>query len=151
MSSGMYPPPADPLTGPPRESQRFEDDDGAAWWGFAAVMLFIGGVMNFIYGWAAIDSANFYINDVDYVISDLSTWGWVMLGLGVVQIGAAIGIGFGSQIGRWIGIISAAANAIAQLLSIPGYPFLSLALFSLDLLILYGLTAHPRVRRGGAI
>jgi hypothetical protein len=151
MSSGLYPPPADPVTGPPRGSQPYDDDAGAAWWGFAGIMLFIGGALNFIYGWAAIDSANFYVNDAEYVISDLNTWGWLMLGLGVVQVAAAIGICFGNQLARWVGIVSAGANAIVQLLAIPGSPFLSLSLFGLDILILYGLIAHSRPRAGGAI
>jgi hypothetical protein len=35
-------------------------------------------------------------------------------------------------------------NAIAQLLDIPAYPLWSLALFSLDILILFGLAAYGR-------
>jgi hypothetical protein len=151
MASPTYPPPADPVTGPSRGSQRFDDDSGAAWWGFAAIMLLIGGILNFIYGWAAIDSANFYINDADYVISDLNTWGWVVLVIGAIQVTGAIGLFAGSQYGRWIGILAAAANAIVQLLAIPGYPFLSLALFGLDILILYGLVAHGHPKQGGVI
>lgn len=150
-SRSTYPPPADPATGPPRGSQRFDDDDGAAWWGFAAIMLLIGGVLNFIYGWAAIDSANFYINNAKYVISDLNTWGWVVLVIGVIQVTGAIGLFAGNQYGRWIGILSASAGAIAQLLAIPGYPFLSVTLFAVDILILYGLITHGHPRRGGAI
>jgi len=35
-----------------------------------------------------------------------------------------------------------ALNGIAQLLFIPAYPFWSLALFTLDILVIYGLIAH---------
>jgi hypothetical protein len=35
-----------------------------------------------------------------------------------------------------------AVNAIAQLLFIPSYPFWALAIFSLDVLVLYGLAAY---------
>lgn len=148
MSSSIYPPPTGPVTGPPPGDPRFDDDDGAAWWGFAGIMLLIAGVLNFIYGWAAIDTANFYVNNADYVISDLNTWGWVVLGIGVFQVGGAIGLFAGSQIGRWVGIVAAAANAIAQLLAIPGYPLLSLAMFGVDILIIYGLVTHGHAKRG---
>ena len=35
-------------------------------------------------------------------------------------------------------------NAIIQLLFIPAYPFWSLALFTLDILVIYGLIAHGK-------
>jgi len=35
-----------------------------------------------------------------------------------------------------------AANAIAQMLMIPAYPFWSLALFTLDIVAIYGLVAY---------
>jgi hypothetical protein len=140
----------DPVTGPQRGSERYEDD-GAAWWGFAAIMLLIVGILNFIYGWAAIDNSKFYVRDAEYVISDLKTWGWVVLVIGVVQIGGALGLFAGSQIGRWIGILAAGCNAIAQLLLLSGAPFLSLALFGIDVLIIYGLVAHGHPRKGGVI
>ena len=33
-------------------------------------------------------------------------------------------------------------NAIAQLLFMPSYPFWALSVFTLDVLVLYGLAAH---------
>jgi hypothetical protein len=56
---------------------------------------------------------------------------------------AAIGsIWRGGQFGRWIGVTSASVNAIVQLLFIASNPFLSLALFSVDLLVIFGLIAY---------
>jgi hypothetical protein len=109
---------------------------------FAAVLLLIAGVLNIIYGIGAIDDANFYVADARYVFSDLATWGWIQLIVGAVQVIAAFAIWRGSEIGRWIGIGSASVNAIVQLLFLPSYPFLSLALFAVDILIVYGLVAY---------
>jgi hypothetical protein len=47
-----------------------------------------------------------------------------------------------NQFARWTGVAVLGLNAIAQLLFIPAYPFWSLALFSIDILAIYGLVAY---------
>lgn len=128
--------------GRPSVSETYEAERGDGWVMFAGVMMLILGVMNVIYGIAAIDSANFYVQDAKYVVSDLNTWGWVLLAAGVVQFLAAIGIWLGSQLARWIGVIAAGLNAITQMLFIDSQPFLALALFSVDVLVIYGLIVY---------
>jgi hypothetical protein len=46
-----------------------------------------------------------------------------------------------------VGVIFAAVNAIAQLGAMPAYPIWSLALFALDILVIYALMVHG-VRAG---
>jgi hypothetical protein len=127
-----------------------EYDDRSGWVTFAGVMLAIVGVLNIIYGIAAIDDANFYVNDARYVVSGLATWGWVLLIVGAVQFCAAFSIFGGTAWGRWVGILTAGINCIAQLLFLPAYPLLALALFAIDILVIYGLVAHGG-RRGSAV
>ena len=115
---------------------------GAGWVLFAGIMIFIAGTLNVIWGIAAIDKANFFVEDDRYIISDLSTWGWVVLIIGVLQLLAAFSIWAGNEYGRWIGIITASVSSIGALLSIPGYPFWSLSVFALDILVIYGLVAY---------
>ena len=110
-------------------------------------LLAIVGVLNFIYGIAAIDAANFYVANAQYVFSDLSTWGWVMLIIGTIQFAAACGLFLGASWGRWVGIATASLNAIAQLMWIDAAPWLSVALFAVDIIVLYGLIAHGGRRR----
>jgi hypothetical protein len=117
-------------------------EKGSGWLLFAGIMIVMVGVLNVIYGIAAIDNANFFVADQQYILSGLSTWGWVMLVLGALQIIAAISIWAGGGFGRWFGIAVATVNAIAALLSIPAYPFWSLAVFTIDILIIYGLAAY---------
>lgn len=112
------------------------------WWFFAAIILGVAGILNVIYGIAAIDKASFLVNDQRYILGELSTWGWVTLIIGVVQLLASASLFSGGGFGRWIGIFSAAASAIASLLSIDAYPFWSLAIFSLAVIVLYQL-ARP--------
>ena len=119
-----------------------DDIQGAGWLTFAGIMVFIAGVLNAIWGIAAIDKASYFLEDERFIISDLSTWGWIILIVGIIQLFAAFSIWSGGEFGRWIGIIGASLSAIAALLSIPGYPFWSLAIFGVDLLIIYGLSAY---------
>jgi hypothetical protein len=115
---------------------------GGGWLAFAGIMVFIAGTLNIIWGIAAIDDANFFVNDAHFVITNLNTWGWIVLIIGVVQLIAAFSIWAGNQFGRWIGILGAGASAIGSLLSIDAYPFWALCLFAIDILVIYGLAAY---------
>jgi hypothetical protein len=119
-----------------------EQERGSGWITFAGVVIVVVSVLNMIDGIAAISKSSFFVADARYVISDLNTWGWIVLGLGVIQMIVAFGIWAGNQLARWTGIVIVSLNAIAQLLFIPAYPFWSLSIFTLDLLVLYGLAAH---------
>jgi len=111
---------------------------------FAGVMLSIVGILNLIYGIAAISDSKFFVNDQAFIFSNLNTWGWVTLILGAVQLLAAGSLSRGGQFGRWFGIVAASLSAIAALLAIPAYPFWSLAIFAIDIIVIHGLAANFR-------
>ena len=113
------------------------------WWVFAGILLAIAGVLNIIWGIGAISDAKFFIADQKYIISSLHTWGWVTLIIGVVELIAAFSLFSGGGFGRWIGIFAAALASISALLSIPAYPFWSLCIFALSIIILYELAKAP--------
>ena len=123
-----------------------EDIQGAGWVMFAGIMILIVAVLNIIYGFAAIDNSKFFVEDTKFILSDLNTWGWIILIIGVLQLFAGFSIWAGGEYGRWIGIITASVSAIGALLTIPGYPFWSLAIFAIDILIIYGLAAYGGAR-----
>ena len=87
-----------PYTPVPREERGgldysyYDDQAGQGLVTFAGVMITIAAVLNTLYGIAAIDNASFYANDARYVFGDLSTWGWFLLALGVLQFFAALAI-----------------------------------------------------------
>jgi len=124
---------------------------GSGWVTFAALMLGLAGLFNFIAGIAAVANSKVFVNDAAFIFSDLNTWGWIVLVLGVVQVLAAMALLSGSEFARWFGIATAGANAIGQLLFVQAYPFWSLALFAMDILIIYGLAmyAGSRLEGGG--
>ncbi len=118
------------------------DETRSGWVTFAGVMLLILGVLNVIYGIAAIDDASFFVDDTKFIFSDLQTWGWVALIVGVLQVVAAFSLWAGNVFGRLIGITVAGLSAIAALLSIPAYPFWSLAIFAIDVVIIHQIAVN---------
>jgi len=129
-------------TGRYQSSARDVDSHGDGWITFAGVLLMLMGVMNFIGGIAAIDDANFYTHSAHYQFGSLNTWGWIILITGGVQVLAALGIWARNQFARWLGVGFASLNALAQLFMLPAFPLWSLAIFAVDILIIYGLVAY---------
>ena len=119
------------------------EDRVTGWWVFAAALLLLAGVLNIIWGIAAVGNAKFFIADQKYIISSLHTWGWITLVLGALQMFAAFSLASGGTFGRWFGMFVAGLSAISALLSIPAYPFWSLCIFALAIIILYELAKAP--------
>ena len=63
-------------------------------------MIALVGVLNVIHGAAAIADSRFFVDDATYILSGLSTWGWVMLILGAAQRVAAYSISKGGEVGH---------------------------------------------------
>src|SRR4051794_1834359 len=115
---------------------------GDGWVLFAASMLGLLAILNFVDGVAAISDSTFFVNDAKFIFSNLNTWGWILVVMGVTQGLTALGLFMGAAGVRWVGVALAALNAIVQLFFISAYPFWSLALFTLDILVIYGLVVH---------
>jgi len=115
---------------------------GAGWAMFAAILLFLAGTWNFIDGILAISKSHVYTVNAHYVFSDLKTWGWIVLILGIIQLCAGAALLNGSTWAVWFAIIVAGLNAIGQLMFIPAYPFWALAMFTLDIFIIFGLATY---------
>lgn len=115
----------------------------SGWWVFAGVLLLVAGILNIIYGIAAIGESKIFAEDITFVFSGLNTWGWILLIIGVLELIAAFSLFSGGEFGRWFGIFIASLNAIGSLLSVPAYPFWALTIFALTVLIIYKLAEGP--------
>src|SRR5215212_4679381 len=115
---------------------------------FAGVLLTIAGILNVIYGIGAISDATFYSDSTRYVFSSLHTWGWITLILGVIQLTAGFSLFGGGTYGRVIGIVAASLGAIGALLAVGGrYPFWSLGIFALCVIVIHGLVVYGEPER----
>jgi hypothetical protein len=123
---------------PPAE----DEPAGTGWIVFASVMLGLVAMWNFFEGIAAIAGAHVYVANTSYVFSDLNTWGWIVLILGVLQGIAALALMTGSELARWFGIAVAGVNSIGQLAFVPAYPVWGLSMFAVDVFIIYGLAVY---------
>jgi hypothetical protein len=132
-------------------SQTYEETTGWVGWGiFAAVMMIIGGGMNFFYGLVAA------VND-DWVVwthrasiyLDLTAWGWVHMILGVVVVLAGFGVLTGNVLARTVAVIIAGLSMLANFFFIPAYPLWALTVITIDALVIWALTAHGHELRVG--
>jgi hypothetical protein len=107
---------------------------------FAATMLLLLGFLNIIYGIGALDDANIFVNDTRFVLDNLSTLGWVLIILGVVQLTGGFSLMAGNTYGRVLGIVGGTLGAIGALLSVGGaFPWWSLAMFALCVYVVHGI------------
>jgi hypothetical protein len=109
---------------------------------FAAVLLMVGGILNIIWGIAAIGNSSFFVHNTHYVFSSLKGWGWITLIIGILELLASLSLFRGGGYGRWFAVVVGSLAAIVALLNIPAYPFWSIAVFALSLWIIHGLLVY---------
>ena len=110
---------------------------------FAAIMLLIVGFLNIIYGFGALDDANIFVGDTRFVLDNLSTLGWVLIILGLIQLTGGFSLMVGHAYGRVIGVIGGSLGAVGALLSIGGaYPWWSLAIFFVCVYVVHGILVY---------
>ena len=128
----------------------YSDVPGTGLVGFAALMLALAGAWNVIEGILAIGDSRVYVADSVFVFSDLNSWGWIMLLLGVGQLLAAFALLAGSELGRWFGIAVAFLNALGQMFFMTAYPLWAVTMLSIDIVIIYALAMYggKRLRTG---
>jgi hypothetical protein len=77
------------------------------------------------------------------VALDYTQWGWIHLIAGGILLAAGLAVAStGALWARIIGIVVAVFHAFAQFAFIEAYPFWTLAIIALDVVILYGLIVH---------
>ena len=107
---------------------------------FVGILLMIAGILNIVYGIAAVGNASFFVNDTQYVFSSLHTWGWITIILGIIQLTASISLFGGQAYGRIVGILAASLGAIGALLDVGGaHPWWALGVFAICLVCIHGL------------
>jgi hypothetical protein len=111
---------------------------------FAAIMLIMAGCFNLINGLAALVKGGSYLalTDSGTLVFNLTAWGWIMLIFGIVQVAAGLGIWSGALWARIIGIAAAVLNAMAHMTFVGTYPFWSLIVIAVDILIIWALAVY---------
>jgi hypothetical protein len=112
---------------------------------FAAVMMILVGVWQALAGLIAIFENEFYVQTRNYLFEfDATTWGWIHLVIGAIVALAGWGLLSGQTWARVVGITLAALSATSNFLFIPYYPFWSLLIIAVDVLVIWALVAYGR-------
>jgi hypothetical protein len=107
---------------------------------FVGILLMIAGILNIVYGIAAVGNAHFWVNDTQFVFSTLHTWGWITIILGIIQLTASLSLFGGNAYGRVVGIVAASLGAIGALLDVGGaHPWWALGVFAICVICIHGL------------
>jgi hypothetical protein len=110
---------------------------------FAAIMMIMTGFFQVLAGLVAIFENEFYVATRNYLFQfDATTWGWIHLVVGVLVAFAGWGLLSGRTWARALAITLAVLSAIANFLFIPYYPFWSLLIITLDVIVIWAIAAH---------
>lgn len=121
----------------------YDDEQGSTAFGisvFAGVLLVTLGSFHVLQGFSAVLKDDIFVTGVDYVYKiDVTTWGWITMLLGVIAVAVGAGILKGQVWAASAGIGFAVLSALAQFAFMPYYPFWSLLIISLDILVIWAL------------
>jgi hypothetical protein len=123
-----------------------------AWTGwvvFASFMMLLVGTFQLVEGFVAVFDKGFYaVTRSGQVINvDYTVWGWFHVLLGALLLVAGVGVLTGNLAARALAVLLAGLSALANLLFIAAYPFWSLTIIAVDVLVIYALTVHGRELR----
>ena len=138
------------MTDPRTQATRIQMDTGGisrstptGWAFFAGILLFIIGVFNIIWGLTALfNDTALTVGEKGLIVWDFTAWGWIHLILGIVLILTGLALFAAKNWARWTAIFFAMLSAFAQIAWMATYPLWSVLIITLDIVIIYQLTAH---------
>ena len=125
-------------TGP--TSQRESSDASYGVSIFAGVLLATVASFEILQGFSAVLNDDVFVSGLNYVYEiDVTAWGWYHLFMGAVGLAAGIGILKGQVWANSVGIGFAVVSALGQFAFMPYYPFWSLAIIAMNILVIWAL------------
>lgn len=118
-----------------------EREAGGGWAVFVAVYLVIAGILNVIWGIAALENKSYFAAG-GLLWSELNTWGWVSIVVGAIQILGTGLVAARNAAGAVIAVFLAFCGILLNFLSIGAYPIWSAILLVIDALVIWGVTVH---------
>lgn len=112
---------------------------------FAGVVLIVTGFLQAVAGIVALADDEFYVVGQEWTFKfDVTTWGWVHLGIGAVLLLAGFGVFSGSLAARVVGVLIAAVSLVVAFAWLPWYPVWAIVIIAVDVAVIWALTAHGR-------
>lgn len=110
---------------------------------FAGIMMIMMGVWWFFAGLVALFDDNFYVVTQEWIYKiNITTWGWVHVGLGIVVTLAGFFVFTGALWARIVGIVLAIAAALVAFAWLPYYPIWAILLIAIAVLVIWALVVY---------
>ncbi|UAK31145.1 hypothetical protein K8O92_25350 [Nocardia asteroides] len=112
----------------------------------AAILLMAVGILSILEGISAIAKDEVFVATPGYTYQfNTTTWGWIHLVLGILLVIAAAGLMSGAMWARVIAVFLAALSILANFLWLPYYPWWSIVVIALNVVVIWAVTTwHPR-------
>jgi len=110
------------------------------WLAYAATMLVIAGAFNIVHGITALGNGDYFTSS-KLVFANMTVWGWIFLGWGVLQAAAGFGVVRRRASAPMLGVAVAGIGAIIWFFFLFAAPWAALLGAFLNLSVVYGLTA----------
>ncbi|CNE67134.1 Uncharacterised protein [Mycobacterium tuberculosis] len=122
----------------------------SGWLAFAGTLALVIGAFNVIDGLVGLFRDSYYlVGQNQILVFDYTTWGWIWLILGAVQIAVGAAILSGKMWARATGVFFAVVAAIGHLAFLLAFPLWSVLTIALCVLLIYALTAPPAGAKAG--
>jgi hypothetical protein len=110
---------------------------------FGAVIMIVVGAFQAATGLVALVGDEFFVSTRNYVFQlDTTTWGWVHIAVGALVVLAGCGVLARQTWGVVVGVVFCVVSAVANFAFIPYYPFWSLVIIALDVLVIWALLSY---------
>lgn len=115
----------------------------SGWVLYASTIMVLLGVFNVIMGLAALfNDEIFVVDESQLLVFDFTAWGVIHLVWGIVLVLVGFAVASGQEWARWVAVLVAGLNAIAQVGFLVAFPLWAIVLIALDVLVIYGLVAR---------
>ena len=108
----------------------------------AGMLLSVIGVFTLIQAIYALTGHLFSASDGQPLLLDLTTWGWVHLVIGALQVLVGLAVLQGATWARLVAAVVVGLSAVSQMMFLPTYPVWSVLVIGLDVLVVWALCMH---------
>ncbi|WP_067845948.1 DUF7144 family membrane protein [Nocardia lijiangensis] len=107
----------------------------------AAILLMAVGILSIFEGISAIAKDDILVTGPNYAYQLNTTgWGWIHLILGILLVLAAAGLMTGAMWARILAVFLAALSILANFLWLPYYPWWSIVVIALNVVVIWAVT-----------
>lgn len=115
------------------------------WIYFAGLLMVLRGISEAFLGLSAlVDKSYLFVGSEKVVLAttNMTTWGWVHIALGIIVAAAGFSVMHGSRWARVLAVVFASAAFLANMAFLGVFPIWSIIAMIVDVLVIYALVVH---------